>query len=92
MSSWIDHKDEFDTSGGQLKRGTIHNAPMDDDRRPVLTVAEAAEMLGVDKQTIRKYMALDPEDNAPIPFDAWYRLPGGHIRIYRYVIIEIQKI
>lgn len=58
----------------------------------VLTVSQAAEMLGVDKQTIRrKYLALDPEDDAPIPFNAWYRLPGGHIRIFRYIIIEMQN-
>lgn len=92
MSSWIDHKNDFDTSGGRLKRGTVRRASTDDHRQ-VLTVSQAAEMLGVDKQTIRrKYLALDPEDNAPIPFDAWYRLPGGHIRIYKYIIIEIQKI
>lgn len=58
--------------------------------KPVLTVAEAAVELGVDKQTVRKYLALDPEDEAPIPFNAWYRLPGGHIRIYRYIIVEMK--
>lgn len=58
--------------------------------KPVLTVAEAALELGVDKQTVRKYLALDPDDEAPIPFNAWYRLPGGHIRIYKYIVIEIK--
>ena len=76
--------------------GKSHNADVGARRavpeEPVLTVSEAAEMLGVDKQTIRrKYLALDPEDKAPIPFSAWYRLPGGHIRIYRYIIIKIKE-
>ena len=93
MSSWIDHKDDFDTSGGRLKtqRSEVGEGLASSREKPVLTVAEVADMLGVDKQTIRrKYLALDPEDDAPIPFDAWYRLPGGHIRIYRFVIEKIK--
>jgi len=54
----------------------------------VCTVTEAARILGVDRTTIlRKFLALDPDDSAPIPFNGWYRLPGsGHIRVYLWAV------
>ena len=81
--NWLGQGQKSDPAQSDVYTGT---------EKSVLTVAQAAEMLGVDIQTIkRKYLALDPEDDAPIPFDGWFRLPGGHIRIYRYIIVKIQK-
>lgn len=60
-------------------------------RREAYTVTEAARILGVDRRTIRKYLALDPEDEGPIGFEEWYRLPGGHIRIRAEAVERIMK-
>jgi hypothetical protein len=98
--SWIDYKDDFDTTGGRIR---IARQPrsgqalrpgfaggIEPDKK-VYSVSEVAELLRVDAQTVkRKYLALDPDDDAPIPFDGWFRLPGGHIRIYEWVISKIR--
>lgn len=83
---WI--KENKDWLGKREKSEVSSQKPVE---KQMLTVSEAAYELGVDTQTIRKYLALDAEDKAPIPFDAWYRLPGGHIRIYRWVILKMKN-
>ena len=81
--TWIDKRDNWITSGRRLQRPREEARPAARRAKTEpLTVTEAARMLGVDRKTIRKYLALDPEDEAPIMWDHWYRLPGGHIRIY----------
>jgi hypothetical protein len=55
----------------------------------LLTVAQAAIELGVGKQTILGYLGRSRSEEAPIPFNAWYRLPGGHIRIHGWIIDKI---
>ena len=58
--------------------------------KTVLTVTEAADMLGVDAQTVKKqYLSWCPGDGGAIPYDAWFRLPGNHIRIYRWGVIKV---
>jgi len=83
---WIERR-----SGGWLPgtHGALRRpAPQE---RAAYTVTEAAAVLGVDRRTIRKYMALDPEDEAPILFDEWYRLPGGHIRIHVEAVERLRE-
>jgi hypothetical protein len=43
----------------------------------------------VDVQTVRKYLALDFEDDAPIPFNDWFRLPSDHIQIIEWFVLEL---
>ena len=87
--SWIEKKGDWLGKGRKDQRSEVRGQRSDE--KKVLTVAEAAYELGVDKQTVYKYMAMEAGEEAPIPFDAWYRLPGGHIRIYRYIIVEIKQ-
>jgi len=94
--AWIGKHENWLRNGDVGARRTVPDQndiePVPAKEKSVLTVAEAATMLGVDEQTIkRKYLALDSEDKAPIPFDAWFRMPGGHIRIYRWIILKIQS-
>jgi hypothetical protein len=57
----------------------------------VYTVAQAAAMLGVDKQTIYKYLEFDEESqDSVIPPHAWFRLPrSGYIRIKEWIVLKL---
>ena len=79
--AWLEKRKNWITpsDGDQPSQEKRHPA-----RRSALesmTVTQAALALGVDRKTVRKYLALDPEEGGPIGYDEWYRLPGGHIRI-----------
>ncbi len=78
---WLE--DRPDWLGGELPEA--QPAPTEPESE-AMSVGEAARMLGVDPKTFRKYLALDPEDGGPIPFDGWFRLPGGHVRVYRWAV------
>ena len=52
----------------------------------VYSVTEVAEMLGVSRRTVFSYLSVDDPDKAKIPPDGWFRLPGGHIRIYEWAV------
>jgi len=80
--AWIQKHKNWIPSG---RRPRERNPPPE-----AVSVGEAARMLGVDPKTVlRKYMALEPEEDAPIPFEGWFRLPGGHFRIYLWAIRSI---
>lgn len=55
--------------------------------RTSLTVAEASGLLSIDRQTVYKYI-----DTEVIPDDGWFKLPGGHIRIFEWAILNIQGV
>jgi len=55
------------------------------------STGKTAELLGVSKQTIFKYLSLEAPEDAVIPPDAYFRLPSGHIRIKAWAIIELQE-
>lgn len=81
--TWIDNKDDFDTSGGRLKS---NKQPAE--RRPSIrtyTVDEVARIFKVSKRTVFKWM-----DGGVIPGNAWYRVPGnGYIRIDEWIILKL---
>jgi hypothetical protein len=89
--TWLDHRKDWLTSGGRLQKPREETRPRRPPKPESLTVTQAAQVLGVDRRTIRKYLALDPEDEAPILFEEWFRLPGGHIRIYAAAIRRLQQ-
>ncbi|MBW2032793.1 MAG: helix-turn-helix domain-containing protein [Deltaproteobacteria bacterium] len=53
----------------------------------VITITKAAEILGVSRSTMIKYMSVDTIIS---PSD-WFRLPGGHIRIKESAILKLMK-
>ncbi len=59
------------------------------DVKTILTISEASDMLGVNKQTLKKYLSRRPDEDMPIPYDAWFKLPYGDIRIYRWGVIKV---
>lgn len=83
--TWLEKRKDWLTSGGRLQRPRERRVPPE-----AVSVSVAAGMLGVDPKTVlRKYMALEPDEDAPIPFGGWFRLPGGHFRIYLWAIRNI---
>lgn len=55
-------------------------------RERVYTVSQFADVVGVSRGTVFKW--LDDTDGDPIiPVEMWYKLPGsGHIRIYERAV------
>jgi len=54
-------------------------------------ISEVAEMLSVTHQTVFKWLSIDEPEDAIIPPSAWFRLPGGHIRIFESAVLQLQK-
>jgi len=50
------------------------------------SVSEVAELLGVTRQTVYKWLSVDNPDDAVIPPAAWFRLPSGYIRIRKWAV------
>jgi hypothetical protein len=57
----------------------------------VYSVAQVAKMCAVDKKTIYNWMAFDKDDPGEyiIPPEAWFKLPGGDIRIREWIIKQL---
>ena len=53
-------------------------------------VSEVASLMSVNKHTVLKWMALDESDDNIIPFEAWIKLPNGHIRIREWIVLKLQ--
>ena len=81
MTDWLE--DRPDWLGDDLPEAQLAPAVPENE---ALTIGEAARSLGVTPLTVKKYLALDPEEGGPIPFAGWFRLPGGHIRVYRWAV------
>jgi len=89
MTTWIDRKDEMDTSGGRL-RGPPEPRPMKRKVEKMYSVSEVAELLSVSRQTVFKWLSFDDPENAVIPPEAWAKTPGGHIRIREGIVLKLQ--
>jgi predicted transcriptional regulator len=81
--TWIEKKKWFEQPGGNGKK------PQKIEQS--FSVSEVAKLLGVSRQTIFKYLALDEPNDAVIPPAAWYRLPSGHIRIHAWIVSKLQE-
>jgi hypothetical protein len=92
--TWIDRKGVMDTSGGRLNMDhrngrTTRKPPAQAEK--VYSVAEASRILSVDKRTFMKWLSIDEEDDGPIPFDGWFKLPNGYIRIREWAVMRLQN-
>jgi len=54
------------------------------------SIPEVAELLSVSRGVIYKWLSLDEPEEAVIPPSAWYRLPNGRVRIYAWIVINLQ--
>ena len=90
MKTWIEGRDKLDTSGGRLQ-GQEGPAAKHKPVERVYRVAEVAELLRLDARTVRKYIALDMEEKAPIPYDGWFKLPNGQIRIKEWAVLGLME-
>ena len=89
--TWIDKKDELDTSGGWLRRSGARPARRSVPFEPVYSVAQVAEIFSVDKQTVYKWL-IEEDGDSVIPPDGWYKLPGsGQIRIRHSAVLVLQQ-
>lgn len=87
--TWLDQKDDMDTSGGRLKRSQPPASRKELEK--LYSIAEVARIFKVDKRTIVKWMDFDEDapNEAPIPPDAWFKLPNGNIRIREWIILKL---
>jgi len=90
--TWIDNRDQIDTSGGWLRRqGTRPRVRRQITVDPVYTVAEVAQIFHVTRKTVYKWLA-EEDGDAVIPPEGWYKLPGSHyIRIYAWALAPLQQ-
>ena len=82
MKPWIEKKE------GWLRRGEKAEKPAQAVRKVerMFSVAEVAELMAVDPQTVKKWI-----DAEVIPPAAWMRLPGsGHIRVKEWAVVKLQ--
>lgn len=91
--TWIDRKDDFDTSGGRLRRSGSQVSQKQISQKKglerVYSVAQVAESLAVTKQTVMKWISIDEPEYAVIPPDKWFKLPNGHIRIKESIVLQL---
>jgi hypothetical protein len=88
--TWIDHKSKIDTSGGRLR---VQNFTTTKTPAPEMSysVTETAEIFGVDRQTIYKWVSADMPEYSIFDRGEWFKLPiSGQIRIKRKAILKIQ--
>ncbi len=60
------------------------------------TITQAAELCGVTRPTVYKWLAIGFPDEAVIPVEGWFRLPkgkkrAGQIRILESVVKQLQQ-
>jgi hypothetical protein len=88
--TWIDKKDQMDTSGGWLRR---KGAPPPA-RKPekCYTVSQVAGLFQVDRRVVYKWLQMDEDDSSVIPPEGWFKLPGsGQIRIKQSAVFALQQ-
>jgi transposase len=78
----MDRKEKELTTGARKKR------PRKVEK--VYSISEVAELLAVNKQTVRKWLSIGDPDGAVIPPNAWLKLPNGHIRIREWIVLKLQ--
>jgi predicted site-specific integrase-resolvase len=92
--------------GGRLLRGvhylSVGRKPLiiregfaeflkDEQENKAFSVSEVAEILQVDKEIIYGWLSDDGRENAVIPPDGWFRLPGSeHIRIKEWAMERLK--
>lgn len=99
MTPWLEKKEGWIPSrrrqgyggraeaGGNGRRGKRQPAG-----ERVFSVAEVADILAVDKQTVRKWLMDDDETGeAVIPAEAWFKLPNGYIRIWEWIVVKLME-
>jgi hypothetical protein len=82
--AWIEKKDWFKTAhdgGNGKKPGRVEQS---------YSVSEVATILNVSRQTVFNYLSFDEPEKAKIPPEGWYRLPSGHIRIFKSSVAKLQ--
>jgi len=91
--TWIEKKKNWlPNSAGMRDRDTrLETGKKNKLYERVYTVGQAADILGVDRSTVLRYLSLDEPEGAVIPPEAWYRLPGGHIRIREWILIKLKE-
>jgi len=53
-------------------------------------VSDTARIMGVTRQTVFKWLSIAEPEGAVIPPAAWWRTPGGHIRIREWMLMKLQ--
>ena len=81
---WLDKKKDWLPSQGRRGRGDGPRV------EKMYSVSEVAGLLSVSRHTIFKWMAMDKSDRNIIPFEAWIKLPNGHIRIREWIVLKLQ--
>jgi hypothetical protein len=81
--TWLEKRDNWldqqRTKNGRLKVSKLY------------TVRELADIFCISKTTVYKWLSIDEPKYAVIPPNGWFKLPSGHIRIYEWVVIKLQK-
>jgi len=92
LSSWIPKKKNWlgEKSAAHGERRTAHGKAKEVEK--IYTVAEVAEIMRVDKQTIKKWLGVDSPELAVIEIDDWFRLPNGYIRIFERAVLKLQGV
>jgi len=90
LSSWIPKKENWlgDKSTAQGARPTAHGKERAVEK--IYTVAEVAEIMRVDAQTIKKWLGVDDPEQAVIDAQDWFRLPNNYIRIFERAVLKLQ--
>ena len=79
----------------RIEKKRWFNADGSDNRKPQkleksYSVSDTARIMGVSRQTVFKWLSIAEPEGAVIPPAAWWRTPGGHIRIREWVLIKLQ--